>query len=355
MPQKKKTLRTVPALLMSLILCAYVAAPSLAAGYDDYSPGTYEVGASLSCYVSAMGGIEFGKPLLTKATVTKGDDDAATMTLNFSKSSVTIYSVTCDTFVDASPTSATNDRGVSSGTIGYYDANGILQTSGVSHTLSSSTALNAANESVHYVDSITFPLDRVSDKYYLTMYINSNVMGVQFCNNNASATTSTYPAVLSVTWPAANTGNAQEAASATPQPVVTDTPSTAVGAAAQTLTPKVSNTPNAPDSPDEGGASGENQVPMDPIDHLSGANSYENIVSDDGLTIHYADDTNIDNTAIADENAPLTDLISPDGEYAVGLNMTVVTALAICAGVLILAGIFLILSTKYTIKKREIS
>lgn len=120
------------------------------------------------------------------------------MTLHFTKSSVTIYNITCDTFIDVNPTSTDNSRGVASGTIGYYDKNGNVQSA--EYTLSDDTALNAKDEEVNYVDSITFHIDQITDTYSLTMYINSNVMGVQFCNQNDKATEATYSSTLTVDW-----------------------------------------------------------------------------------------------------------------------------------------------------------
>ncbi len=175
-----------------------------AAALSDYEPGTYEIEAELSCYVNAMGGVEFGGPLLTSAVLNVDEDGTASITLNLTKSSVTIYSVTCDTFIDADPAYVTDDRGVTSGTIGYYDEDGNLTTKGVSYTLSEDTALNTADEEVNYVDSITFPLTYESDTYNLTLYVNSNVMGVQFCNENDDAESATYPATLTVYWDGAS-------------------------------------------------------------------------------------------------------------------------------------------------------
>ncbi len=167
---------------------------------SDYTPGSYEIEAELSCYVNAMGGVEFGQPLLTSTVLTVEEDGTAWITLHLTKSSVTIYSVTCDTFVDASPSYVTDDRGVTSGTIGYYDADGNLVTEDAIYTLSEDTALNTASEEVHYVDSITFPMTFESDTYNLTMYINSNVMGVQFCNENDQAESTTYASTLTIYW-----------------------------------------------------------------------------------------------------------------------------------------------------------
>lgn len=48
---------------------------------------------------------------------------------------------------------------------------------------------------VHYVSSMTFPIDSTKDTYELTLYVNSNVMGVQF-----GAGSSSNPATLTVDW-----------------------------------------------------------------------------------------------------------------------------------------------------------
>lgn len=158
------------------------------------APGTYDVEASLSCYVAAMGGIEFGEPLLTDTEYTLEEDGSETLTLYFTKSSVTIYSITCYTFIDPSPASGEDpeEGQPANGTIGYYAGDTVV-TEGVSYTLSEDTAPNNLQEEVHYVDSITFPITEKTDTYSLTLYINSNVMGVQFTNDK-------YKATLTVDW-----------------------------------------------------------------------------------------------------------------------------------------------------------
>ncbi|MDR1914571.1 MAG: hypothetical protein LBQ68_08850, partial [Clostridiales bacterium] len=209
--------------------------------------------------------------------------------LHFTKSSVTIYSVTCDTFVDADPSYVTEDRGVKSGTIGYYDQNGNLKTENVSYTLSEDTALNAANEEVHYVESITFPLTYESDKYYLTLYINSNVMGVQFCNSNDKATTATYPAVFTVNWDTIS-GNGSSKAS--------------------------ENTAG------HSSESAERNTPE---------NNSATVVEEDGLNIHYANKSETPPNPVS---------------YTAYLNTNGLIIIGICASVVIIAGIVLLISGK---------
>ena len=161
---------------------------------ENQGVGSYGLQAKLSCYVNAMGGVEFGEPLLEKAVLNIQEDGEESITLHLCKSSVTIYSVTCDTFVDANPGNTEAGAELDNGTIGYYDADGKLITDGVSYTLSEDTALNAANEAVRYVQSITFPIAERRETYALALYINSNVMGVQFGSK--------YAATLTVNWEA---------------------------------------------------------------------------------------------------------------------------------------------------------
>ena len=179
MSKTKKTLRSLTALAAAFLL--------LAGAFGSVSARAASIGASLSCFVNAMGGVEFGAPLLTDARLTVTEDGSETITLHFTKSSVTIYSVTCDTFIDASPSYVTEDRGVKSGVIGYYDKDGVLRTEDVSYTLSENTALNASNEAVHYVDSVTFPVTPGAENVTLYLYINSSFMGVQFCDGSGTA------------------------------------------------------------------------------------------------------------------------------------------------------------------------
>lgn len=162
---------------------------------EQEAPGKYSVDASLSCYIAAMCGIEFGSPMLESTSYTLNEDGSMKLTLSLVKSSVTIYSITCYTFVDPAPDSGeTPEEGQpENGTIGYYDKDGNLVTEGVSYTLSDDTAPNPAGEEVHYVDSITFPVEEKTDTYSLTLFINSNVMGTQFSNSG-------YAATLTVDW-----------------------------------------------------------------------------------------------------------------------------------------------------------
>lgn len=182
-------------IIAAVLAAAAVLSAGLAACSQAEKPGTYSVEAELSCYIPAMGGIEFGAPLLQSAEYTLSENGEKSLTLRLTKSSVSIYSITCYTFVDAAPpdTGITNKSDVPSGTIGYYDAEGNVVTDGVTYTLSEDTATNCVQEEVQYVTSVTFPITEKTDSYPLTLCINSQVMGAQF-------TESGYAAALTVNW-----------------------------------------------------------------------------------------------------------------------------------------------------------
>ena len=186
-------IKRIFAVSAAVIMLCFATLTASAYDYNNISEGAYQIKTELSCYVNAMGGVEFGAPLLVSSQLKAAADGSKTMTLHFTKSSVTIYNITCDTFIDVSPSYVTETNGVKSGTIGYYDENGSLVTDGVTYTLSDDTAENAQKEQVHYVDSITFPITHESDTYKLTLFVNSNVMGTQF-------TADGYAATLTVDW-----------------------------------------------------------------------------------------------------------------------------------------------------------
>lgn len=178
---QNKASKIVSVLVAAAIMVAALGMTAFAAGYEDLEAGSsYTVDASLSCYVTAMGGVEFGAPLLTNTVVTVNEDNSADITLSLTKSSVTIYSVTADTFIDPNYT------------VGYNDG---TEWQTAEYTISNDTALNPDSEPVNYVDSITFRLPSVSETYSLAVYVNSNVMGVQFGGEGAS-----YSSTLTVDW-----------------------------------------------------------------------------------------------------------------------------------------------------------
>lgn len=186
-------LKRIFAAFTAMILLCLSSVTASAYEFSRIPQGEYQIKAALSCYVNAMGGVEFGAPLLTSARLAVAADGSKTMTLFFTKSSVTIYRVTCDTFVDVSPFYVTETNGIKNGTLGYYNADGALVTDDITYTLSQDTAENAQQEQVHYVDSVTFPIRYESDTYQLSLFVNSNVMGTQF-------TADGYAAALTVDW-----------------------------------------------------------------------------------------------------------------------------------------------------------
>lgn len=188
-----KKLKHLFATFTALVIICIGSITASASGFDSLPKGTHQIKAELSCYVNAMGGVEFGAPLLSSATVEVAANGRKTLTLHFTKSRVTIYGITCDTFIDVSPSYVTETNGIKSGTLGFYNSDGTLVTDSVTYTLSNGTAENSQKEQVHYVDSVSFPVDFKSDTYNLTLFVNSNVMGTQFTKDG-------YAAVLTVDW-----------------------------------------------------------------------------------------------------------------------------------------------------------
>lgn len=184
----RKMSKIIGSAVLCVILTIIFSFNTFALETENLSEGTYSVDATLSCYVNAMGGIEFGAPLLTGSTIKVDTNGKKTMTLNFTKSSVTIYNITCDTFVDASADGAV---------LNYKDGSEWKAVD--SYKLSTDTALNSKDESVNYVESISFTVSSIADTYNLGMYVNSNVMGVQFGGSDSA----NYAATLTVDWSSA--------------------------------------------------------------------------------------------------------------------------------------------------------
>lgn len=323
-----KLLYKAVGILFALMFTVLLPSHAYAADINSLGKGNYTVSASLSCYVNAMGGIEFGAPLLTETTLIVDSNGSKSIKMSFTKSSVTIYSITCDTFIDAAPSSTGSERGVKNGTIGYYDKNGNLKTDGVSHTLSDDTALNSRDEAVHYVNSITFPLDRISDTYNLTMYVNSNVMGVQFCNENSSATEATYSATLTVDWNTVSAGGSANAGSSG------TSSSTGSGNSESSGGTTVSSSGNTAQA-----SGGETQTTAGTEKETALAD--ENVVEKDGLNIHYAHG-----------GSGLDSGSGSDVPFYVYLNTPVLIGLAVFGGVLIIAGGILLLIAKRSKEKK---
>lgn len=162
--------------------------------------GTYHLDASFSCYIPAMGGIEFAEPVFASADFII-DNNNKTIKLNLKKGELTIYSIKTYVFVDKNPnTDAENTLNIALGTIGYYDNDSKLITDNVTYTQSLDTATNSKGEDVNYVDSISFPFFAITNNINLALYINSNTMGKQFCEKTESNSGSTYSAILTINW-----------------------------------------------------------------------------------------------------------------------------------------------------------
>ncbi len=288
------------AVMLCVVLTIACVVNTSALEAQDLSEGTYIVDSSLSCYVNAMGGVEFGAPLLVSSQIDVDSKQNKTMTLNFTKSSVTIYNITCDTFIDPAPASEETGGNVKNGTLGFYDNNGSLQTNSVTYTLSDDTALNSKSEEVHYVSSITFPLESIKDTYELTLYVNSNVMGVQFGSGGSSSN----PATLTVDWNSIKTENAN-----------------AEQEEYETLPAETK----------------EAQVSTDVVVE----EEYENnVVEKDGLNIHYAN---------SDEESDDDSQI----QYTAYLNMQMIWILIVIAVVIIIVGVVFLVSSKFSRKQGE--
>lgn len=296
----RKISRVISCIFLCVILTIVCIFNTSALEAETLTEGTYNMDASLSCYVNAMGGVEFGTPLLKGSSIKVDADGSKTMTLNFTKSSVTIYNITCDTFIDASPSAEDSSVGVKNGTLGYYDEKGNLQTDSVEHTLSDDTALNSKSEEVHYVSSMSFPIESVKDTYELTLYINSNVMGVQFGTGESSS-----PATLTVDWNSLKSGNAN------------------AGQKEQYETlPK------------------ETKQSQATTEVVVEEKKDDNTVEKDGLNIHYANGEG-ENT----EKASV--------RYTAYLNMPLLWAMLAISVAVIVAGIVLIISSKYSRKQEN--
>ena len=198
----KKSLvgKIISFVLAAVMICSAMAVNSFAA--DTLEAGTYDVDATLSCYVNAMGGVEFsdGYGLLKSSSVVVADDGSADITLNLGTTSgLSIYSVACTAFIGTDETP------------GYY-ANGSVTKEGVTYTVSSETVANANGE-VNYIDSITLPVEQTTSEYTLWIYLDSNVMGCQLgdgsgtgASNNPGVATA-HTAVLTIDWSSASSSD----------------------------------------------------------------------------------------------------------------------------------------------------
>lgn len=142
----------------------------------------------LDCYVNAMGGQQFGHAVF-KGVSFKNNNGNIEATLKLGTGVGVIYGIAFIAYIEPSIKSLTDET---YSTPKYYDANGNLQDA--TYT-TSSTDFGVSNElpitskkvqKVFAVDSMTFPVSKDKSEYNLWIYINSNVMGVQFCDGKGS-------------------------------------------------------------------------------------------------------------------------------------------------------------------------
>ena len=80
-----------------------------------------------------------------------------------------------------------------------YNEDGTLVTEGVEVRYSTGDDYVAGSSgNVYYVKSVRLPIDSLRESYKLALYINSSVMGVQFCEPNEAVSTGTYSATLTL-------------------------------------------------------------------------------------------------------------------------------------------------------------
>lgn len=217
-----KTKSSLMGKIMSCVLAVAMmmsmsAVSAFAAGTTtNLEEGSYTVNADMSLYVNAMGGIEFADAfeLNTMTYGTAGIFDSATLTVdengneyvtvNFGIGSGSIYNVAFESFVDGAYS------------LKYYDANHELQD--VTSYTEENFSVTKTDDSVYEttrVTSVTFPLvldtaatvfDKTTNAAVsagnttesdsvvidLWMVVNSNVMGLQFCDGSGTAGSNTY-------------------------------------------------------------------------------------------------------------------------------------------------------------------
>ena len=185
---KNKKLRKAFAVILSAVLL-FSASIVTAFAAPAQEAGTYRIDAALSCFISAMGGQEFGG-VYDSAMLTKTEDGETLLTVHFKTTPMNIYTIQFNEFVDADDPA----------TIGFYDADGVLHTAAdenpiVTYTASEDTVAGPTNAQVpfsgerHYLTSMTFPISDNMNEITMWLYINSTVMGLQFCDGSGDAST----------------------------------------------------------------------------------------------------------------------------------------------------------------------
>lgn len=197
MKKKFMTAIAVAALAVSTLGTTAFAAEAPAEGdtiavddIKDLAPGVYDVDASLKCYISAMGGIDFGEGMVTDATVEVDAEGNVEVRLALAPTNGVIYTIPYSAFIYAADSKPV-----------YLDGS---EWKDAVYTLSDKIATGSNGKGdVNYVDTLGFEISEVADTYSLGFYLDSNFMGIQFGGptpGTNSAGTETYHAILNVDW-----------------------------------------------------------------------------------------------------------------------------------------------------------
>lgn len=167
--------------------------------------------AMLDCYVDAMGGQQFGHAVF-KGISFKNNNGNIEATLKLGSGVGVIYGIAFIAYIEPSIKHITED---SYSTPKYYDANENLQDAttttsttdfGVRNNLKTDGTMNGTVSKSYAVSSMTIPVSKDKSEYNLWIYINSNVMGVQFCDGSGSSSsnhpneTTKYVGKLTIDW-----------------------------------------------------------------------------------------------------------------------------------------------------------
>ncbi len=199
-----KKVRKLIAVIFAMVMALSVCTMNVSAADSELDEGTYDVTSyvTLSCYINAMGGVEFAADTLEKAILSVDAEGNTTLKMELGYTSGNIYGTSFTAFIDATDV-----------TPGYYDANGDIQNAEYTlstEKLSGNTLEKDGSSYIYedrcYVNSMTFPVVEGKETNYLYLYINSNVMGCLFCDGSGeggSSQTSTltkYAGSLTINW-----------------------------------------------------------------------------------------------------------------------------------------------------------
>ncbi len=170
---KKVLLKMTSALMALALVFGLVNTPVHAIDSDSLEEGRYTIGASLSCYVNAMGGIEFGTAIYDSARIDVDSNGEIQITINLKSGSISIYGVKASMYVDPQ------------GIVQYHD--------GVTWVDSEHTTYD--EDGTIIVSSMTLPVSKDISVYNLGLKIESTMMGSQFGGEGASR-----EAILTLDW-----------------------------------------------------------------------------------------------------------------------------------------------------------